>query len=185
MILTRPSFDTVARFNELPSLWEAIEARKKQVTEETFKTLGQLFVDYHIENIFGLALLHNHFLLEEGEILLGTGSLSDEQQKVISQPIKSDKLTSPVQGSNWRITPDNLYVPYEFRLEDDHKSFLEEFSRKLNELDLANVFAICAIDTDSFLPGIEKTEERKNITVPLTDSDKPDDQFEAVWNFKH
>ena len=121
MILTRPSFDTVARFNELPSLQEAIEARKKQVTEETFKTLGQLFVDYHIENIFGLALLHNHFLLEEGEILLGTGSLSDEQQKVISQPIKNDKLTSPVQGSNWRITPDNSYVPYEFRLEDEHK----------------------------------------------------------------
>jgi hypothetical protein len=121
MILIRPSFDTVTRFNELPSLWEANEARKKQVTEETFKTLGQLFVAYHIESIFGLALLHCHFLLEEGEILLGTGSLSDEQQKVINQPVKIDKLASPVQGSNWRITPDNSYVPYEFRLEDEDK----------------------------------------------------------------
>jgi hypothetical protein len=47
MILTRPSFDTVARFNELPSLWDSIEAKNKQVTEEIFKTLGELFVNYH------------------------------------------------------------------------------------------------------------------------------------------
>ena len=84
MILVRPSFDTVTRFNELPSLQDANEAKKKQVTEETFKTLGKLFVAYHIESIFGIALLHSHFLLEEGEILLGTGSLFDEQQKVTS-----------------------------------------------------------------------------------------------------
>ncbi|CAJ0831447.1 2427_t:CDS:2, partial [Entrophospora sp. SA101] len=39
MIYTQPSPDTVARFNQLPNLREANEARKKQVTEETFKTL--------------------------------------------------------------------------------------------------------------------------------------------------
>ncbi|CAG8518895.1 13672_t:CDS:2 [Acaulospora morrowiae] len=155
MILTTPSFDTVAKFNELPGLWESNEAKNKRVTEETFKTLGELFVNYHIENIFGLTLLHIHFLLEKGEILLETGSLSDNQQKVISQPVKVDELISSVQGSNWKITPDNLYVPYEFKLENEIIS----------------------------LPGIENTEGRKNIIVPLTDSVKPGDQIEAVWNF--
>jgi len=53
--------------------------------------------------------------------------------------------------------------------------FLEKFSRKLNELNLTNIFGICTIDKDSSLPGIESTEGRKNITVPLTDSIKPDD----------
>ncbi|CAG8522681.1 18626_t:CDS:2 [Acaulospora morrowiae] len=193
MILTTPGFDTVARFNELPGLWESNEAKNKRVTEETFKTLGELFVNYHVENVFGLTLLHIHFLLEKGEILLETGSLSDNQQKVISQPVKVDDLVSSVQGSNWRITPDNLYVPYEFRLENENKkvdfssseiqSFLNVFSRKLNELNLTDIFGICTIEKDNSLPGIENTEGRKNITVPLTDSVKPGDQIEAVWNF--
>src|SRR5437588_10597571 len=96
MICIKPSFDTVVRFNELPNLWDANEAKNKQVTEETFNVLGQLFLAYHVENIFGLTLLHNHFLLEEGEILLETGSLFDSQQKVVSQPVKVDKLDSSV-----------------------------------------------------------------------------------------
>ncbi|CAJ0838106.1 4581_t:CDS:2 [Entrophospora sp. SA101] len=104
MICTEPSFDTVARFNELPNLWDVNEAKNEQVTEETFKTLGQLFVAHHVKSIFGLTLLHNHFLLEEGEILLEPG-----------QPVKTDKLASSAQGFNWRITPDKSYVPYEFR----------------------------------------------------------------------
>ncbi|RGB23285.1 hypothetical protein C1646_774733 [Rhizophagus diaphanus] len=139
MILTSPSFDTVARFNELP----------------------------------------------KGKILLGIGSLFDKQQKVVSQLIEIGKLASPVQGSNWRITTDNLDVPYEFRLEDKDKLFLEEFSRKLNELDLTNIFGLCAINKDNFLSGIESTEGRKNITVSFMNLIKPDDQIEAVWNFKH
>ncbi|CAJ0908157.1 3794_t:CDS:2 [Entrophospora sp. SA101] len=48
MIYTQPSPDTVARFNQLPNLREANEARKKQVTEETFKTLG-------VESSFGIS----------------------------------------------------------------------------------------------------------------------------------
>ncbi|CAB4428327.1 unnamed protein product [Rhizophagus irregularis] len=192
MILTSPSFDTVARFNELPSLQDANEAKNKLVTEEIFKTLGDLFVEYHVESIFDLILLHNHFLLEKGEILLETGSLSDNQQKVISQPVKIDELASPVQGFRWRTTPDKSYVPFEFRSEDEDKkldfssseiqSFLEEFSIKLNELNLTNIFGICTTDD---VPGMETTEGRKSITVPLTGSVKPDDQIiEASWNFK-
>ena len=57
MICTKPSIDTVARFNELPNLWDANDAKDKQVTEDTFKTLGQLFVVYCIESIFGLTLI--------------------------------------------------------------------------------------------------------------------------------
>ncbi|CAG8804145.1 2282_t:CDS:1, partial [Dentiscutata erythropus] len=73
---------------------------KEQITKETFKILGQLFVAYHVETIFGLTLLHNHFMLEEGEILLETGSLNNYQQKVISEPVKIDEMNSSVQGFN-------------------------------------------------------------------------------------
>src|SRR6185369_17589027 len=97
----------------------ANEAKNKHVTEETFDILGQLFIDFHVQNIFGLTLLHNHFLLEEGEILLQTGSLFDSEQKIVSQPVKIDKLASSVQGSNWRITSNNSYVPYEFQPENE------------------------------------------------------------------
>ncbi|CAB4494475.1 hypothetical protein RhiirA5_436574 [Rhizophagus irregularis] len=195
MICTEPSFDTVARFNELPNLWDADEAKNEQVTEETFKTLGHLFVAYHVERIFGLTLLHNHFSLEEGEILLETGSLFDSQQEIVSQPVKVDKLASPAQGFNWRII-NNSYVPYEFRPKNkdlkiefsspDIQSFLEEFSQKLNELDLTRIFGICTINEEDFIkPGIEYTNGRKNITIPLADStDIFDKVIEALWIFK-
>ncbi|CAG8602304.1 8624_t:CDS:2 [Ambispora gerdemannii] len=52
MIYTQPSPDTVARFNQLPSLREANEARKKQVTKETFKTLVK-FISFGIGGVSG------------------------------------------------------------------------------------------------------------------------------------
>src|SRR3954454_9746821 len=122
MLLTKPSLDTTARFNELLNLWDANEAKNEQVTEETFKTLGQLFLNYHVERIFALTLLHKHFLLKENEILLETGSLSDYQRKIISQPVKVNKLASSVEGFNWMVTPDRSYIPYEFRYENDNVS---------------------------------------------------------------
>ncbi|PKC55978.1 hypothetical protein RhiirA1_312630, partial [Rhizophagus irregularis] len=158
-----------------------------------------LFVAYHVERIFGLTLLHNHFSLEEGEILLETGSLFDSQQEIVSQPVKVDKLASPAQGFNWRII-NNSYVPYEFRPKNkdlviatikiefsspDIQSFLEEFSQKLNELDLTRIFGICTINEEDFIkPGIEYTNGRKNITIPLADStDIFDKVIEALWIF--
>ncbi|RGB25023.1 hypothetical protein C1646_675907 [Rhizophagus diaphanus] len=194
MIYTKLSFDTAVQYNELPNLCCVKKVKNKHVTEEVFNTLGQIFFAYHIQNIFGLTLLHKHFLLEGDEILLQTGSLSDFEQKTISQPVKVDKLLFPIQGSNWKITSDKSYMPYEFKLEDEDKkidlstskihSFLEEFSGKLNELNLTNIFGICAIGKDSFIPSIESTEGRKNITVPFTDSDKSENCAEAVWRFK-
>jgi hypothetical protein len=118
MMLIKPNFETAARFNELLNLWDANETKNKQVTEETFKTLGQLFLYYHVESIFALTLLHKHFLLEENEILLETGSLSDHQREIISQPVKVNKLASSIEGFNWMVTPDKSYIPYEFRYED-------------------------------------------------------------------
>ena len=118
MIYTKPVFDTTTRFNELLNLWEANETKNKQVTEETFKTLGHLFLNYHVEKIFALTLLHKHFLLNENEILLETGSLSGYQRKVISQPVEVNKLASSVEGFNWMVTPDKSYLPYEFKYED-------------------------------------------------------------------
>ena len=44
MIYTKPSFDIVARFNELPSLGNAYEAKNEHVTEKTLNLLGQLFL---------------------------------------------------------------------------------------------------------------------------------------------
>ncbi|CAH1769241.1 6733_t:CDS:2 [Entrophospora sp. SA101] len=141
MICTEPSFDTVARFNELPNLWDVNEAKNEQVTEETFKTLGQLFVAHHVK-------------------------------------IKTDKLASSAQGFNWRITPDKSYVPYEFR---------PATKNLLNELDLTHIFSICTINKEDLLkPGLEHTEGRKNITVPLADSEDTFDKIiEALWVFKH
>ncbi|CAG8804695.1 11232_t:CDS:1, partial [Dentiscutata erythropus] len=65
------------------------------------------------------------------------------------------------------------------------QSFLKEFSQKLNELNLTNIFGICAINEEDFMkPGIEYTEERKNITVPLADAtDNFDKIIEALWVF--
>ena len=73
-----------------------IRKKNKQVTEETFKTLGQLFL---VKSIFALTFLHKHFLLKENKILLETGSLSDYQREVISQSV--DKLASSIEGFNW------------------------------------------------------------------------------------
>ncbi|CAJ0884268.1 10840_t:CDS:2 [Entrophospora sp. SA101] len=66
------------------------QKKNKRVTEDTLKTLGD-----------PMNVLKTKFSFE-------TGSLIDYQQKVISQPVKIDKLDSSVQGFNWRITPDKL-----------------------------------------------------------------------------
>jgi hypothetical protein len=65
------------------------------------------------------------------------------------------------------------------------QSFLKELSQKLNELDLTHIFGICTVnEEDSMELGFEYTEERKNITIPLSNLDKLDNSIEAVWSFE-
>src|SRR5207237_915750 len=66
------------------------------------------------------------------------------------------------------------------------QTFLKEFSQRLNELDLTHIFGICAVNKEDLAkPGLEYTEERKNITVPLVDSaNTPGKIIEALWVFK-
>ncbi|CAJ0632833.1 2174_t:CDS:2 [Entrophospora sp. SA101] len=119
-----------------------------------------------------LALLFyiNHFLLKQTKFSFETGSLIDYQQKVISQPVKIDKLDSSVQGFNWRITPDKLLFS-----QDSIVSW--RISRK--------VFLIYALLIKMVLYlALKALNEEKNITVPLTNSDKLDNPIEAVLSFK-
>ena len=107
----------------------------------------KIFVAHHAENIPGLVLLHNQFLLEAHELLVNVNSVA--VQWGFSSGAKE---LADATASSWRFTDDGI-APYEFMhaaselSPDDHHlhSFVQELSTVLKKWNLADVLGICSL----------------------------------------
>lgn len=134
-----------ALYNSLPSIGDA---DKKFVNRsQIFSKLSPLLAAH--ENKFGVCLVHRHCSLEEGEMMVATGNISQPERNVQCYP------------ERWLATGE----PYEFTRKPTRlppQELLEEFQRIVHGVDVLGLFYIHDGD---HLGGItiERTEGRKNI----------------------
>jgi hypothetical protein len=172
---------TVKYYNSLPELREAKDQFESlRASDVLFTEIGQALVRHHVENILGIVLLHNHFLLGQNEILVSHDS--------VAVPC-SEKLPN-VCASSWRFIDEGI-TPYEFIYSatktplDQMQPFLAEFSAIIKKWKLVDIFGICSLKKGSVdrPVTVEFTSGRANITLPFDAAPDDGNLVDAMWQF--
>ena len=178
----------VEHYNSLPELRVAKDQFESvQASEILFTEIGKAFVKHHVENILGIALLHNHFLLGHYEMLVNVDSVA-----VPWDARSGAKEFAEVNASAWRFTDQGI-APYEFTHAalmislDSHpmQSFLLELKVILEKWNLANIFGVCSLEEKPIdRPAtMEFTSGRANITLPFDIAPRDGNIIDAMWQF--
>ncbi|KAL8957737.1 MAG: hypothetical protein Q9193_005068 [Seirophora villosa] len=180
---------SVDHYNSLPELGVAKEQfDSTQVLDVLFTEIRGIFLKHHVENTFGIALLHNHFLLEPNEMLV---HISDSAALPWDTTSGAKEL-SDIKAIAWRFTDQGL-APYEFAHAaavaslDRHPmpSFLVDLAVILQKWKLTNILGLCSLgETSVDEPAtMEFTEGRVNITLPFDIAPNDGSTINAMWQF--
>lgn len=152
-----------------------------------------IFQQFEVTDTVGLALLHKHFSIEEGERVVEFGHVSTPW------PVPPDGRMAGgyLVPRSWRFW-DDMLEPYEFGFnhpgQEEYKDvplpsgFVERLRAFLDETNLLDVLGICIIGEDEIVGRIEKNRGRVNFTVPAS---RPEDlsvdltptHSPSVWSF--
>lgn len=170
--LPKPTFIMVEVYNALPSLWDADTRFTDRDT--VFAAAAPLLSRYNFE--WGLCLIHAHCKLEEGELMLGRGN--------VSQPEKQDEIVDKIYPERWLANGQ----PYEFTTRPT-KTPPPDLVKNLGQIvgtdGVLGLYHIekdgAAAEGDDGINGatsvkpdeklIEVTQGRKNIVQPMSDSE--------------
>ncbi|KAL9014416.1 MAG: hypothetical protein Q9173_000937 [Seirophora scorigena] len=177
---------SVEHYKSLPELGVAKDQfDSAEVLDVLFTEIGGVIVKHHVEYIFGIALFHNHFLLEPNEMLV---HMSDSAA-VPWDTTSGAKELSDVNATAWRFTDQGL-APYEFAhaavvaSADRHPmpSFLVESAVMLQKWKLTNLLGLCSLGETSVEDPVtmEFSDGRVNITLS-TFAPNYGSAIDAVW----
>ena len=178
----------VEHYNSLPELRLAKDRfESARASEILFTEIGKAFVKHHVENTLGIALLHNHFLLEHQEKLVNVDS--------VAVPWNTASGATELAGVNacaWRFTDQGL-APYEFAHTavevalDRHPmpSFLRELAAILEKWNLTDILGVMFLGEKSIdrAATMEFTSGRANITLPFDIAPNDGNNIDAIWQF--
>lgn len=140
-----------ALYNSLPLVKEAHE--KFVNRDQIFSKLVPLLASY--ENRFGVSLVHRHCTLEEGEMMVANGNISQPERNVSCYP------------DRWLATGE----PYEFTRKQTcspPQGLLEEFQKIVGVTEVLGLFYVQYEDhSESGGVSVERTEGRMNIVEIL------------------
>ena len=177
-VVLPPSSD---HFNSLPEIIQSDHVFKKRCTPEVLGDICQIFRKYRVQDIFGLALLHQHFEIQQNEKLVTFGN--------VAIPIRSSPDGLSVAASRWAFSGDKL-IPYEFTAGaenidmDTHVAFLVEMSQALRSSALADNLGLCSagsIAGKDSEPTMEFTSGRDNVTLPFDRDPLEGNSVDAAW----
>ena len=179
---------TVEHYNSLPELHVAKDQFESAgASEILFTEIGRAFVKHHVENTLGVILLHNHFFLENHEMLVNFDSVA-----VPWDTTSGAKELNGVNASAWRFTDQGL-APYEFvhtAVEtplDRHPmpSFLLELAAIFEKWNLTDILGIYSVGEKSIdrPTTMEFTSGRANITLPFDIAPNDGNVIDAMWQF--
>jgi hypothetical protein len=158
----------------LPS-YQRLALRKAIPFIET--TIRQVFVEHHVEGIFGVRLLHRHFDLSKTERMVQYGAVATPWTDDV---ISNAEKCGIVQPSNW-IFRDSVAYPYEFiyrpvttdaeRLDtSQYSDFLIAYYEALKENQLLDILGLALKDesdqSPKFMVEICLEQERAAVNFP-------------------
>ena len=151
-------------------------ARTYAFDNEAIASLGEIFMSYNVNDTFGLCLLHNHFHVHEGELMVEVVSndTSNTFPQSLSWKFQPGMSKNDVQPSMMGLTEDGDLRPFEF-LDVRHSNFtsytdvilpgLQRFysnpqtysaffkalAAKLTDMKLRDIFGVCVRHRDSIV----------------------------------
>ncbi|KDR68298.1 hypothetical protein GALMADRAFT_1354777 [Galerina marginata CBS 339.88] len=147
-------------YNSLPSVEEA--ATKFINRAHIFLKLASLLAEY--EHKFGVCLVHAHCKLEEGEIMVSSGNVTQPERDVEGYP------------ECWLASGE----PYEFTkkpIASPPPELFSQFREIVDGIDVLGLYAVSAPPSSGILR--EHTDGRKNITTIVASADPQD--IETAW----
>ncbi|KAI0202876.1 hypothetical protein F4808DRAFT_458583 [Astrocystis sublimbata] len=189
--------EDIKTFNDLGTLSQA-----NQVLQSRLAVLGErrdlhelrdIFERYDIASVVGLSLLHKHFTIQKGEMVVEFGHVSTPWPV----PPNGRVAGGHVVPRSWRFI-DRQLVPYEFGFNHPAQSeyqecvlppsFVQEVAAFLSDTDLEDVLGLCVIGTAELEGRIEMNRGRVNFTVPPSRPEDMDvrvvpEHAPSVWAF--
>ncbi|KAI3316737.1 hypothetical protein HD806DRAFT_421618 [Xylariaceae sp. AK1471] len=189
--------EDITIFNDLGTLSQANQVLQTRLTvlgeRRDLHELKDIFERYDITSEVGLSLLHKHFTIEEGEMVVEFGHVSTPWPV----PLSGKVAGGHVVPRSWRFMSGKL-VPYEFGFNHPAQSeyreydlptgFVAEVGAFLSDAGLDDILGICAIGNAEIEGRIEMNRGRVNFTVPPSKPEEMDvrlvpEHAPSVWAF--
>ncbi|KAK0717796.1 hypothetical protein B0T26DRAFT_599220, partial [Lasiosphaeria miniovina] len=122
------------------------DADQLPVKEEHLQQLAELFVKYGVDKVFGIHLIHGHFNIEEGNVLVGEDTT--EPLCRWTKPVAIGSLDLDNLYGHTFVVTDKGFRPYEYlvgalpNLTDLSNDFLPELVSFLQKNNLTEVLAL-------------------------------------------
>ena len=180
--------DAAARFDEL---------RGRNVVDGALK---DVFFRHGVADTFAVRLLHRHFDVAQDEKVVHCGNVAMPWVTTKLSPVAQDHIVP----SSFIITSSGDLFPYEFTYAAEatggaaakgsqdpevllagHAAFLRDFNTVLKETGLIDVLSLAVLAYMSGGKGMETTEGRANVTIPLDAANETtrDDSIETIWTY--
>ncbi|KAI1935898.1 hypothetical protein LOZ12_006643 [Ophidiomyces ophidiicola] len=136
-------------YNLLPDDGDQPEVPKIHLQE-----LARIFARFKVQNIFGLHLIHGHFQIEEGKIMLGTPLTSVRGCWTQPTPIR-DINPAEIHGHIFKLTVSGEMQAYEYRqgptlcLDDVDPMFFQELIKYLQTHHLVDLLGLQVLGNDA------------------------------------
>ena len=89
--------------------------KQPNISPHHLDLLAQLFIRHNAQNTFGVHLIHGHFKIPCGTIMLGS-TFKRELSGYWTRPIPCETvLTNSIHGHIYALSPDNRLLAYEYR----------------------------------------------------------------------
>ena len=160
------------KFTEISSLHDANAFFQRKdglnIVEKIFKPI---VLKHGVAHLFGVGLVHRHFDLPEGAILVEKDNMASPWK------CESDsKYGGKIVPTSWLSSGGKIY-PYEFSFIPhkniippaltEHSNFAVEFFTKVQELGLEKSFGLRRLPSHDFKGVLECTEGNVNINFPF------------------
>jgi len=132
--------------------------------EHHLNQLAQLFIQYNVQKIFGLHLIHGHLKIPHNTIMVGSsfkGRLSGYWTK--PTPFEAT-ISKPIHGHIYTLSPDDRLLAYEYRegdapkgIADINQAFFVELSNYLSSNQLAGLLGLQVLE-DTLSPQPQMLE---------------------------
>nr|QOD95034.1 HhpV [Paecilomyces variotii] len=177
---------SVDHFQNLPSLEIArtnfMKLNGDDLVKDVFK---KFFIEQGMDRTFGLAMLHRHFDLEPGEMLV--------DYEGTSVPWNAGHVSGmkPPQPAIWAVSSDGEFKPTEFyfsegeglTIGEEELRFMKRFQELLHEHKVTQSFGLCRYPGDDFNGLCEITHGRANINLKPNDWPKDLSAVDTAWFF--
>ncbi len=190
------------RFQHLNTFNQAKEQLKTVSKEDHLKSLGRIICDHRFEDYVGVSLLHRHFDINAGEVIVKRfhgrrASIKPESWGLADHlipylwRIQSDGLGRPQAESLEFLFADSARSKYAAKAESvaENRAFLEAMYSYLNQHGIEDVFGIGLIHNEIPVHAnellMETTNERhRTLTIRPYHSDRiSSDVSETYWAF--